>query len=407
MGLFMSKSDVVYGAIIDIGSGSVMAALVCSVAGKPHPDIIWSKREYIPLLPDSTDSSAKRVLSSLLNVMLALETEGKNALSEKFSNVSITALQVTIAAPWSYTVTKTISYKQDLAFDVTSSLVEELLQTAQKRVNEELEVNERTRQLGLGIINRYTLGVQANDYRFRLGNKQEANSLKVIECSAIAHEFLIDAISEIKEKVLPKAVMKQYSFMLCFYRLQQEIAPGTEDTCLVDITYESTEIGIVRDGFLQYCTHTPTGVYTLARSIGEALKIPYGEAFGILNSPDFDSKLSLYSAAQQEAALSVLSEYEDQLVKLLQETGDQLTIPKLLYIHGNLRSENIFIIYFEQASKRATKSNHYIQPVTEILVNKIFPKETTPPSAQPYQDTAMLLTAQFFHTECQSTRPKV
>jgi hypothetical protein len=92
---------------------------------------------------------------------------------------------------------------------------------------------------------------------------------------------------------------------------------------------------------------------------------------------------------------------------MFKETGDKLSIPKLIYIHGNLRSENIFMKYFSQAGKRVTNSDHYIQPVTEILVNRIFPKEVINLSLEPYQDTAMLLTAQFFHTECQTTRPKV
>jgi hypothetical protein len=50
MGFFGSnKNNIRYGALLDIGSGSVVASIVRSDETISNPEIIWSKREYRPI----------------------------------------------------------------------------------------------------------------------------------------------------------------------------------------------------------------------------------------------------------------------------------------------------------------------------------------------------------------------
>src|SRR3990167_6612835 len=270
--LTFKKSNVRYGVIVDIGSGSVLVSIIASDIEKPFPEIIWSKREYTPLRKSFTPTdAAKSVMTSLMNAMMALDSAGRKQFQEVAKGQKLEYLQVTVAAPWSYTVTKTISYKQEETFEVTKTLLEELLRTASKKVEEEMLENEKVQDLGLSIIAKTTLQVIGNGYPITVTGKQKANTLKVIQASSVAQEYLLDAILDAQDKILPSTELSQYSFMLPYFFVIQDIVPPGTDYCLVDLTYEATEIGIVREGVLTYCTHTPYGAFTLAREISEAL----------------------------------------------------------------------------------------------------------------------------------------
>ena len=70
--------------------------------------------------------------------------------------------------------------------------------------------------------------------------------------------------------------------MLVFYCVLRQLAPDTTEVCLIDITHEATEIGIVRDGILKYVTHVPFGTFTIARDIASLCKVPNEEALAYL-----------------------------------------------------------------------------------------------------------------------------
>lgn len=400
MGLFSSKAKVRYGVLVDIGSGSVLAAIIASDPSKKHPEIIWSKREHSPLRKiNSVSDSAKSVMTSLMNALMSLDGEGRKVFKEKTGLSKLPYLQVTIAAPWSYTATKTISYQHNEDFEVTETLVEELLRTAAQKVEEEMHENERVHELGLSIIAKTTMQVVANGYPIIVTGKQKAQTLKVIEASAVAQEYLIDAIIDAQNKILPETKLTQYSFMLPFYFVLNNQEKAMLEYCLVDITYEATEIGVVRDGVLNYCTHIPYGSFSLARDIAEVLGVPLEEAFGYFSSEDFVSQLDAYSNTQKEKCVEVLAAYQRKLAELFKETGDSLAIPKRIYLHGNLKTEPFFNTAVMSGAKAATKMQHAAYNVTKEVLTKAYTEEEIQILGDSGQDTALLISAQFFHTQ--------
>lgn len=247
------NSDTRFGVIIDIGSGSVLASIIASDPTKSHPDVIWSKREYTPQRQSSSvNDNSKSVMTSLLNVLMLLDSQGRKAFYEKTGLQKLPTIQITIAAPWSYTVTKSITYSNNSEFEVSSELVEELLRTTQQKVQEELLENEKINKLGLSIIVRTIIQISANGYPIMITGKQKATSIVVVQASAAAQKYLTDAIGDAKSKLFPESDLYQYSFMLPFFYVMNELSSSTTEYCLVDITYEATEIGIVREGILNY-----------------------------------------------------------------------------------------------------------------------------------------------------------
>lgn len=406
MGLFgKHKVGDSYGAIIDIGSGSVLAAIVLSKPDYKHPQIIWSKREYLPLRPEgNSETSAKRVMTSFLNALLELETNGLKALSEYKSGARVTDTQVTVCAPWSYTVTKSITYKHKEPFVISSELIAELVRTAHKKVDEELNENEKTHKMGLTVINREQIANIANGYRFTHTNRQQAKELRVVEASAVAQEYLVKQVKDTKDKVLPRSDLHMYSFMLAYYSVLRSLDNSFREYCLIDITYEATEIGIVRDGILEYCTHTPIGSYTLARDIASACDHPVTEVFSVLQNNELDLWLEQLNEEQRVLVASVFDNYRTSLTELFKETGDGLSIPKRMYLHSNLRSEQLFDDYISEAARTATNSSHAVYPATERLLQLLYPDTVKNEIKNTTNDTALLISAQFFHIKMRSLK---
>lgn len=400
MTFFSHKDNTVrYGVVVDVGSGSVLASIVESDQTKTYPKVIWSRREYAPLRQiDSLNSTVKSIMTSLINVLMILDVEGRRSLQDLNAKAKISDLQFTIAAPWSYTIAKTISYNSDKEFTVDDDFLSELLRMAEKKVYEDLKENEKIHKLGLSLISRITADVVANGYSIEVKGKQKANSLEVIELDAITQTGIVAEIKEIQSKMFPGTKLQQYSFMMAFYYAILDLYSETTECCLVDVTYEATEIGIVRDGVLQYCTHVPHGVITLAREVSVILSVSLEESLAYLKETSFDAILAKYSERQKADVAAVFSSYEDSLVTLFHETGDKLSIPKGIFLHSDLSFSSFFKKKITDGANHATKSSHVVYNVTGDLLTKRYPKEERALVNSKKQDTAMLISAQFFHT---------
>jgi cell division ATPase FtsA len=397
--LSSGDNNVRYGVVVDIGSGSVLASIIESDSSKTYPHVVWSKREYSPLRQvDSLNRTVKSIMTSLISVLMILDSEGRTALRDKAPKAKISFLQFTIAAPWSYTVAKTISYKNETEFDITEDFISELLRMAEQKVLEELKNNEQIHNLGLSIISRVTADVIANGYSIDVNGKQKSKSVKVIELSAITHDNIVQEIDEVQDKMFPKTELTQYSFMMAFFYTILDLYPDIMECCLVDVTYEATEIGVVRDGTLQYCTHIPYGAISIAREISTILSVPLEEAYGYLKQDNFDLVLEKYSERQKSDISAVFNSYKERLVKLFHETGDKLSIPKGIFLHSDLTTSSFFKKILIESASVATKSSHVVYNVTSDLLTKNYSKEEQDSVKNKNQDTAMLISAQFFHT---------
>ena len=398
MSLFsFSGSSERIGAIIDIGSASVLVSIVSSVEGKASPHIIWSHREHAPLRNiDSLDQSSKAVMTAMMNALIKLDSEGRRALHEFNRGTKINVLQCTIAAPWSYTVTKTINYSQEEPYQITDNLVEELLRTAVQKIKQELGSNESATDLGLTVITRATMDMLANGYRIKNPTGEETTELSISHASVVAQQYLVNQIKELQQKMFGEADSNLTSYMLAFYCVAQDLYPDTYDTCLIHVTYEATEIGIVRDGTLRYSTHTPFGAFSLAREISNITSVPLYEAFQYLRSDNPYEFLETIPDAQRNEIELVFESYTARINELFKETGDDLSIPKRILLHADLKSEKFFRDIIDKAARRSLKSDPMIKMVTPNLFETMtHGKDAQKP--EDLEDTAMLVSAQFFH----------
>jgi hypothetical protein len=364
-----------------------------------HPHIVWSHREHAPLRNvDSLEQSAKAVMTALINASMMLDGEGRKALYDYSSAAQLTEIQCGISAPWSYTVTKTINYAQDEPFLVDDELIEELLQTINEKIESDLKENETLHNLGLEVVTRSTIELLTNGYRVKHPEGNKASQLTVSRASVVTQKYLVEALQELQDKLFPSAMVHKLSFILMLFSVSRNLLSKTFDLCLVDITYEATEIGVVRDGILSYCTHTPFGSFSLAREVSKVTNVPLHEAFAYLHTDKPYSFMISLTKQQRDEIDMVFDAYAERVSELFKETGDQLTIPKYISIHADLKSESLFSDLIEKAAKRSIKSEPYITLISNEIFSKCFTTTETAAPTVP-NDTAMLVSAEFFHKQ--------
>ncbi|MEY3784108.1 MAG: hypothetical protein RLZZ230_430 [Candidatus Parcubacteria bacterium] len=396
---FGSKTDR-YGVLIDVGSGSVLTAIVFSAANQKLPQIVWSHREHAPLRNiDSMEQSAKAVMTALVNATMQLDSTGRKVLYDFDHNAKLSEVQCTISAPWSYTVTKNINYNQEKPYLITEELIEDLIETVQEKIKSDINENETLLHLGLSVITRGTMDVQANGYRvpFPAGNK--AKTLTIARSSVIAQQYLIDVVDEMRDKLFQSAKVSKLSFMLVMYEMTRKFFGRGQDTCLIDVTYEATEIGVIRDGVLTYCTHAPFGAFSLAREISGIVGVTLHEAFGYLHTETPYTFIETLTKSQKEDVEAVFESYVEKLTQLFHETGDSLSIPKQISLNTDLKSEPLFIDLIEKAVKRTIKTEPKIILVSEEIIKILKEDESRKGKSSLPFDSALLLAAQFFHTK--------
>ena len=398
MGLFSSGSlRGRYGVLLDIGSGSVLAAIVHSNPDKKHPMIVWSKREHVPLKDGSSiEDSARAVMAALVNASMLLDSEGRQVLRQYDLNAELTDLQCGVSAPWSYTVTKAITYEQKESFKVSDELLTRLTDAAEEKITGDLQVNESVQSLGLTIVNRSTMDVTSNGYRVTHPQGEMAEKLVLSHASVVTQTYLLDAITEMQEKLFPKTTVATTSYMLMLYSTLRTLLPDEHDYCAVDVTYEATEIGVVRDGSLQYCTHAAVGLFSIAREIAAATKIPVHEAYTHLRSPSLDQFMGGLSVNLRKSVDDIFAAYAKRIAELFHETGDRLAIPKHICVNTELASEPLMIALLTKAGIQALKTQPAITRVASIIKDSMVTAKIVTPNNT--ADEALYVAASFFHT---------
>lgn len=391
MSFFSFKGDAAASfLVVDIGSGSVGLAITVSKAGEEKPEMLWTHREY-SLIKDieTTAWSLREINTAIINAFLKLGSDGLKRLRETDGAPPLSSMVVTVAAPWAYTVSKTIHYTEPRHFAVTESLIEELADTAHKKAMEDILKESLLKESGLTTLESETIGVIANDYVLETYEDVKTNDLTIVELLGVCHERILSTLEEAQNKVIPRTARFTHSFMMSFYATLRRAYPDTYECCLIDLTSEATEIGIVRDNLLRHATHMPYGSYTLAREIAEMAKIPKEEAYAYLRGGGAMILNKLTDARRAELSV-IVDAFEEKLAKLFRQTGDTLAIPKTLYLHTDADVEAFFTESLTRAAHRATGMQHVVHPITKELFNGK-PGSTS--------DTAILLSALRIHHE--------
>lgn len=365
-----------------------------------HPHIVWSKREFAVLnLEHDFARSIKSLLTTLMNSVMALDSEGRTALATEYDHLTLGTIQVSISAPWAYTISKVIEYERDEPFLITENIIDALTKKAAEKTMEAQRESESGDNAGLSIMTRATMDITANGYHTMTPIGQTAEAVTLTQVTAIAQTLITSAVNDLKVRLFPRAEVERYSTMLVFHCIVCDLYPTMTEYCLVDLTYEATEIAIVRDGVVHYSTHTHIGINTLVRNLAIRLNTPEADAATLLKNIYDTDTLEGLSAKEKVIVEDLFVEYRSALESLFHETGDSLSIPKVIFLHGSYNHEQFFDEQISTAAKAATNSSHTVHTISHDILLNLYNNEAKQVLLDTGIDTSVLMGAQFFHKQ--------
>jgi hypothetical protein len=144
-------------------------------------------------------------------------------------------------------------------------------------------------------------------------------------------------------------------------------------------------------------------MFSLTREIAAALSVPLSEVFGYLHTEEPLAFLETVPEAKKKEVDKIFDAYIEQITSLFKETGDELSIPKTIALHVDLNSEPLFLSLIEKAAKGCTKSTPAVTLITKEIFKQTYDEKATKEFFTHTSDTALLLSALFFHKHHNST----
>lgn len=308
------------GVVIDIGSASVAIGIVVSDADAPAPELIWSNVERCPIAEELNLSElSKRVTTTLANNMLTLGSAGLTALADFDSTLTIQSCDVTVSAPWTYTVPKRIHATFDEPTEITKKLVADLVKTAEDSIMQTFGNNDVFAELGLTRINSDTTSFTLNGYTVREPYGHEVTDLALTRLVSVCQKRLFDAISETHDKIIPKSKLRVGAFMSQLHHSPITATTGQKTYGLIDASGEAIEVGIVIDSHLSSVMHVVWGHYAAARSIRITTQEPLESALARLKNSD--------------TITPAHAQYSSKLLEAISRAAMQSELPSHFYVH--------------------------------------------------------------------------
>lgn len=370
-----------YAIVLDIGSASVGAAIVASDSVTDENPVIFSHRQWAVIKDIDKDQPTRFIEQALLQAFLVLDSKGTIALKQYDTHAKIDTIFVTISAPWAHTITQQAEYEEDDEFEISHELLRSLIHSAKQSSIESDKTKQFLTENNLQVVTNQTLHFTANGYTVHDPAGLTAHRIYLSHTSGIAPVRLIESLREHQRRLFPRTHISYNTFMLAGYTLLQDRHAGVSDACIIDVTSEATEIGVIRNQELIRSSHVMQGTQTLIRILSSKLSVPEGEIRSYLT----DSAIQL-PAKQQQAVENACTEYATSIAALFTKLGDELSVPRRLYLHSDANFEPFLAKYIGKAYEQATKGEASIF----FLSKSLFPQASE-------HDTAILASSYLFH----------
>jgi hypothetical protein len=380
-----NDSDAVYGVLIDISSGTVGVAIVESPFGEKLPKLIYTHRNTMRVTKHGAEKSEniRRVREALFSAALTLSQEGKQALAEYNPNAVIKKLYITCSSPWSYTVARTVHYKNDEPFKVTHTIIDDLIQSAETEILNHLRDETEVADEKYSVVERVTVDISINDYPVSQPLNLKGTSLGLSHVAGLIPQEILDAVNEVQEKLFPETELRAHTYMLIMYCVMRDIFPRLNSLCIIDVTGEATEFGVVENGLLIENTSIPVGSNTFVRNVMEATNKP---------ATDIQSHMSLDNERahlETDVFEPYINEYENQLFNAITKILEHRTIPANIVITTHRPYEHFFAPIVKRVFKKALATDPHMLSIKESIIDEI--------SHGAGDDVYLALGARFFH----------
>lgn len=300
--------------VVDIGSGSVGAALVAPEAGK-NTVKIW-KTVRLPITSGTEESRAAIETLATQTVAKAFEAlKGAKAPSE---------VHVFLAAPWYHAKITTINSKSEKPVKVSEGTVSRAVKEYFSRKGEQGPQGE--------LIESIVTQVYVNGYPTALDTTVIGSTLRVNHFASEADHGMKKSVLEAVQKAFPHAKTVFHSFSLAAFATLRALRPEN-NFVVVDAGAEITDIIVThRDGF-RFIGTFPVGTHSLVRKIAEGASLA-----------DAHSRLSLFMkgelSTEEQTAFSAkfeaaAEEWSKGFASILETAVKEVAVPQTTFVFAD------------------------------------------------------------------------
>jgi len=388
MSFFAKKdSSIVYGALLDIRSGSIGIGITESKKTEELPMIIFESRTPLQFqkTPDNR-SYFEAIKITLPAIERQLKEEGHRQLATHNPYGEISHLLVTCSAPWSRTITRTISYTKDEPFKITSNLLADLAIEAEKETSEKIQESEIAHRDGFDASDRALMQVSVNGYAVTDPVGHRGTVLQFAHMSSLIAKDITSLVYNFTARAFPNIAGSLHAYIFILYSVIKKLYPHIGSFCIIDVSGEATEIAIVDSGVIRYSTFIPYGITTLIRNVGTSENASEHDTISHLRA--YAEKT--LSAPEQEKIMLHLKNYGQTLTEAVQKLHEEYFIPQNLVMSALPGIEHVLTKQIISTLTEMTNETHTVIELNKEEFARIAEKEN---------DRIISVLAHYFHIE--------
>jgi hypothetical protein len=315
-GLGKERTKCLYGAIFDIRSESVGIAIVASDQKNAYPEILFSHRVLmrIPKKKLSPEERVRVMKEALFSASLIISRDGLEALRLHNPRAHVDKILVSCSAPWSYTISRNVTYTHEGELKITRDLIDDLIGSAEKEIQNHIDAGEVPGGLTYDIVERATVDVRINDYPVIDPIGLRGKEVSLAHVTGLIPREVMTALTEVGEKIFPNTTIRPHTFMLVLYCVIRDTFAEHNSMTIVHVTGESIELGIIEGDTLVESMSVPLGLENIIERMMDNEKDTSKEMHTLLElymknelSPDVKEKIHGHLSAYGEAVTAALA----------------------------------------------------------------------------------------------------
>lgn len=397
--LFSSKDERDISIILNVGSGSVAAAIV-SLSKISGPKILFSLREPIPFQLHSNPARLPALMASALEkACKTILTDGIPRLqSAPNQHGKIREVLVTFCPPWYVSETRLLTIRNIKPFAFT----EDLVSAALKKEAAEFEQKENMAKDQAACLDQDVMSVSLDGYRIEHPYGRRAVQADFSAYLSITSSPVLENSRSIIARHFSPPEIAFTSLPLLAFRVLRERVAKEKDFLLIDVSRELTEISLVKKDLIQETASFPLGKNHFIREIMKFSKSSPESAASELS-------LSLKNMATEEHDVKVrllISKVAANWTQSLRETLENISeahyIPSTIYILAQSDLEAFFADSAKQAI--ALSSTLSAENSSVEVINQEFLKGEYAESESAQADALMILSALYCNSRFANDR---
>jgi hypothetical protein len=323
-GLFSRNSVARHVLVVDVGSGSIGAALV-RLEKDTTPYILATARQVIPF-------QEKLNVQRFVSLMQESLNTATDAVMEKNKDIVPSAVMFGLASPWNTSQTRLVHLDQLDDFLVTEKGLKQIIEKEGGLfTSAPFDPNGPKELMKNVLIESRAMQIKLNGYEVETPVGRKARELDIALYLSVMPERIKDSFSDTIGKRWPHADLRFHSFMYAAFNAVRDTFAESASFVVVDVAGEVTDVALVRDNVLLESLSFPLGYHAITRMTMRELG---------LQSTAADTEVALYLEGKSDSARAkqmeqifakVVREWKLLFIGALTQLSEQYPIPHVIY----------------------------------------------------------------------------